>query len=141
MQKITPTINYIDKISESDYKTMKEVFSSIIDNPDLQVSKDICEHLEKVYKIEPAYAINDDIQICNPQLQKGDIYAVKKRHFLSELAIPHLEKAIILLYQILKKIYDSELQQDCNPLNYIIFDNPDDYRFLDSVIKEILPND
>lgn len=147
MQKIdktTPTINYVDKkfeinvpYSKKDCKTMEDVVMSSIETPSLRISENLCEKLSTIY--QPAYS-TDSIQ-TNPTLPFGDNYLIKQRYKYPTSAIPSLEKAIILLYQILKKIYDSELQQDCNPLNYIVFDDPDDYRFLDGVIKEILPND
>ena len=144
MQKINPTINYVNKkleingpYNKEDYKTMKEVFNSIMENHNLQISKDMYERLEKVYKINPAYAINDNTQI-ESNLPFGDNYLIRNRYKYPTSAISSLEKAIILLYKILKKIYDSELQQDCNPLNHIMFDNPNDYTFLDATIKEIL---
>lgn len=101
---------------------------------DSELIKDIRERIAEVYKIDPAYAGND-LRTHNPVLQKIDI--IKQRYKYPTSSIPFLEKAIILLYQILKKIYDSELQQDCNPLNYIVFDDPEDYILLDATIKEI----
>ena len=48
---------------------------------DSELIKDIRERIAEVYKINPVYTI-DYIQIHNPQLQKGDIYDIKKRHYL-----------------------------------------------------------
>lgn len=134
MQKINKNFEINGPYTTNDYKSMKEVFESIIDNPTLQISEGLREKISTIYK--PAY---DDLRTHNPVLQKIDI--IKQRYKYPASAIPHLEKAIILLYQILKKIYDSELQQDCNPLNYIVFDYPDDCKFLDATIKEILQDE
>ena len=102
-----------------------------------ELIEDIRERIAEVYRIDPVYTI-DDIQIRNPKLQNNNIYSIKRRHAYPSAALPHLERVIILLYQILKKMCDSEMQCDCNPFNYIVFDNPDDYIFLDAAIKEIL---